>query len=146
MATPTDRLGLARPDDGSEDWGQGYRDAMTTLDSHPGVRVVEAVADVATPWVGQQVYETGLGRTCMWTGSVWEPVRTGTDPTPPAQAYTHSQAIPSNHWVIDHPLTFQPNITVLDSTGREVDGEVLFSPGRVEVFFNATFAGSALLS
>jgi hypothetical protein len=138
MATPTDRLDLARPEDGSEDWGQGYRDAMTTLDAHPGVRVVGVLTEVVSPWEGQVVYETGLGRTCMWTGAAWEPVRTGTDPVPPA--------IPANHWVIDHPLAFQPNITVLDSTGREVDGEVLFSPGRVEVFFNAVFAGSALLS
>jgi len=33
MATPTERLGLARPDDNSTDWGDDYRAAMTTLDT-----------------------------------------------------------------------------------------------------------------
>lgn len=49
MAAPTDRYGLARPDDGSDDWGGGYRAAMTTIDAALGSIVDSLAADVARP-------------------------------------------------------------------------------------------------
>ena len=33
MAAPTEHLGLARPEDGSDHWGAGYREAMTVIDA-----------------------------------------------------------------------------------------------------------------
>ena len=144
MAEPTENLGLARPNDGVGDWGDDYREAMAKLDQHPGIRSVLFLAEVTDPWIGQVVYEVTTGHYYGWSGSVWAQVLDTSDR--PTIGFRHDQAVPSNHWVIPHPLSFSPNVTTVDSSGREVEGEVRYSPGQVEVFFSAPFAGSAYLS
>lgn len=68
-----------------------------------------------------------------------------TPPTP--TTHLHIQSVPSNEWVIGHSLGFNPNVTVLDSTGRQVEGDVIFVDAQtVRVEFTAAFAGSAHLS
>lgn len=61
MATPTPNLGLARPDDGDQNWGAGYRAAMDTLDES-ALCFVQPTAPAPAParymWV-----QTGLGLT-----------------------------------------------------------------------------------
>ncbi len=55
--------------------------------------------------------------------------------------------IPEATWVINHGLSFSPQITTVDSTGREVEGDVLYtSPSQITVMFSAPFAGKAYLS
>lgn len=62
-------------------------------------------------------------------------------------AYRHSQGVASAVWVIDHGLGYRPNVTVLDSSGREVVGELDYpSDTRVIVTFAAPFGGEAYLS
>lgn len=62
-------------------------------------------------------------------------------------AYTHVQSIPSNVWVIQHPLSYSPGITVVDSSGTEVEGSVQYlSPTTIRVVFSAGFSGTAYLS
>lgn len=62
-------------------------------------------------------------------------------------AYRHSQGVASAVWVIDHGMGFYPNVTVLDSTGREVVGFVQYpSADRVVLTFAAPFGGEAYLS
>ena len=62
-------------------------------------------------------------------------------------AYTHFQSVPTTVWVIDHPLTFVPNIIVIDSAGTRVFGsEEVISPTRIRVTFSYPFSGTAYLS
>lgn len=64
-----------------------------------------------------------------------------------AVAYVHNQGTPAATWTIVHPLTFQPNVTVVDSAGEQVEGEVDYgSLGTVIVRFSAAFSGIAYLS
>jgi hypothetical protein len=64
-----------------------------------------------------------------------------------AASYTHIQAIPEAVWTIIHPLAFQPNVTVVDTQGEQVEGEVDYTSGSVvTVTFNAAFGGTAYLS
>lgn len=64
-----------------------------------------------------------------------------------AQAYTHTQAVASATWVIDHNLSFRPNVAVVDSTGDQVEGEVEYTDAdTVTVKFTAAFTGTAYLS
>jgi hypothetical protein len=61
MATPTPNLGLARPDDGDQNWGGAYRTAMDTLDKSALCFVQPTAPTPAPPhylWV-----QTGLGAT-----------------------------------------------------------------------------------
>lgn len=61
--------------------------------------------------------------------------------------YQHSQLVADTIWVINHPLHFQPNVTVLDSAGTQVFGDVSYPlPGRVVIEFSSAMGGSALLS
>lgn len=61
--------------------------------------------------------------------------------------YLHFQATPEVVWTITHNLGFNPGVTVVDSTGRQVEGDVVhLSANTVEISFTAAFAGSAFLS
>jgi hypothetical protein len=65
----------------------------------------------------------------------------------PGATYVHSQGVPSTVWVIDHDLGFYPNVSVVDSAGEQVEGEVDYISGtRVQVTFTAAFSGTAYLS
>lgn len=61
--------------------------------------------------------------------------------------HTHAQAIPSDTWVITHNLGKYPSVSVVDSSGGEVEGEVSHTnPNQLTVFFSAGFSGSAYLN
>jgi len=67
--------------------------------------------------------------------------------SPAPTTYLHIQSVPSARWEITHPLGFNPAVTVLDSTGRQVEGDVSYPDlDTVLVEFNAAFSGSAHLS
>ena len=64
-----------------------------------------------------------------------------------ATSYLHAQGTAAAVWTIDHPLAFLPNVTVIDSSGRQVEGDVVYtSPTQVQVTFSGAFAGQAILS
>jgi hypothetical protein len=68
-------------------------------------------------------------------------------PGPGDAAYIHSQLAPSATWTIDHNLHKYPSVTVVDSAGTTVEGEVSYpSIDRVVIQFTATFGGSAYLN
>jgi hypothetical protein len=76
-------------------------------------------------------------------GRQGEPGPAGTD-----QAYTHNQIIPSATWNVEHTLTKpRPSVTVVDSAGTTVEGEIQFvSDTRITISFTAPFAGYAYLN
>lgn len=66
---------------------------------------------------------------------------------PSSNAYTHVQGTPLSVWTIVHPLIFRPNITVVDSTGRQVEGDVVYTSATIiTVTFSGAFSGTAYLS
>jgi hypothetical protein len=63
------------------------------------------------------------------------------------QAFVFIQAVASAVWTIDHPLDFRPNVTVIDSSGEQVEGDVVYvNDTTVRVTFSAAFSGTAYLS
>lgn len=69
--------------------------------------------------------------------------------TLPESNYVHTvtQNAPSNVWTIDHNLGFFPNVTVVDSGGTQVEGNVIYNNiNRVTIEFSTAFAGKAYLS
>ena len=92
-------------------------------------------------------------------GSVTEGVEaqvtiTGTAPSqvlnfvlPVGGIYTHNQAVSSNYWVITHNLGFFPSVSVVDSGGNMVVGDVTYiSENQISIAFSASFGGKAYLS
>jgi hypothetical protein len=65
----------------------------------------------------------------------------------PAVAYHHVQGVSSAVWVINHYLGWQPNVTVQDSGGSVVEGEISYtSVNSLTVTFSGAFSGNAYLS
>lgn len=63
------------------------------------------------------------------------------------QAYAHTQSVPQTSWTIDHGLGYAPNVTIVNTLGDVVDGDVSYpSLTRVVLTFSAAFSGTAYLS
>lgn len=61
--------------------------------------------------------------------------------------YVHIQSIPSEQWLIIHNLNKRPSVTVVDSSGSTVEGEVEYlDAARLIVSFAAGFSGTAYLN
>jgi hypothetical protein len=61
--------------------------------------------------------------------------------------YVHTQASPSDSWVITHNLKFFPNVSIVDSANTHVIGEVVYSTqNSLTVGFTSPFSGKAYLS
>jgi len=61
--------------------------------------------------------------------------------------YVHNQGAASAEWVIIHTLGGRPSVTVVDSAGTVVIGEVQYdSNTQVTVSFTAAFSGYAYLT
>ena len=62
-------------------------------------------------------------------------------------ASTHTQGVASDTWVINHNLNYYPNISIVDSGGTVVIGNITYTnANRITVTFSGAFSGSAYLS
>jgi hypothetical protein len=62
-------------------------------------------------------------------------------------SYVHAQAVANSTWFVPHNLGFYPNITVQDSGGSIVEGEVSYTnSNELTITFSAAFSGNAYLS
>ncbi len=63
------------------------------------------------------------------------------------KTYLHVQTTASNTWVIPHNLNKYPSVSVIDSAGNEVDGDVIYnSVNQITIVFKGAFKGSATLN
>lgn len=61
--------------------------------------------------------------------------------------YKHIQMTPSSVWTITHGLSYFPNVTIVDSAGTVVVGDIVYTSATVAtVTFSSAFAGTAYLS
>lgn len=61
--------------------------------------------------------------------------------------YTHYQDVAAEKWTITHNLGKMPNVTVVDSSGRKVEADVLYnSNNKLTIEFIGAFAGVAYLN
>jgi Siphovirus ReqiPepy6 Gp37-like protein len=68
------------------------------------------------------------------------------DDIPAAQSFIHEQLTPSSLWVITHNLNRYPTVTVTDSSGNVVVGDIKHtSLNTTQISFSAAFAGKAIL-
>lgn len=68
-------------------------------------------------------------------------------PASQALAYTHTQSVSSNTWVINHNLDFFPNVTAVDSSGAICEGEIVYTDNKsLTITFTGAFSGKAYLS
>lgn len=61
--------------------------------------------------------------------------------------YTHTQGSASSEWVINHGLGKYPSVTIVDSAGSVVHGDVIYdNDQRLTVRFTSAFSGKAYLN
>ena len=61
-------------------------------------------------------------------------------------AYTHTQAVSSATWTINHNLGFNPVAVVLDSGGTQCEGAVSYpTTSQMVITFTGAFAGVAYI-
>lgn len=61
--------------------------------------------------------------------------------------YIHTQTTPAALWAINHNLNRRPSVTIIDSAGSVVFGDVDYvSDNIINVTFSAAFGGSAYLN
>lgn len=61
--------------------------------------------------------------------------------------YLHDQGIPSNVWTVVHNLGKYPSVTVIDTAGTDVLGEVEYiNINTVKIYFKNAFSGKAALN
>lgn len=107
-------------------------------------------AETVTREPGEQVIINGVGVPGP-EGPQGDPGPQGEDgPAGPAggeaSRYVFEQMIPSASWVIVHNLGRRPNVFVLDSTNREVEGGVQYIDNTtIRLDFAAAFSGTAYL-
>lgn len=79
-------------------------------------------------------------------GAQGEPGEPG-PPGPAGGTYHHIQSSPSAVWTINHNLGFYPNVTIVDSAGSVVEGDVTYPNTNTMVLtFTGGFSGDAYLS
>ena len=61
-------------------------------------------------------------------------------------AYTHTQAVSSSTWTINHNLGFNPVAVVLDSGGTQCEGSIAYpSINQMVITFTGAFTGVAYI-
>lgn len=65
----------------------------------------------------------------------------------PVVSYRHIQGISSAVWAVNHNLGFYPNVTVEDSAGTIVEGDIDYiDQNSLQLTFSSPFSGYAYLS
>jgi hypothetical protein len=88
------------------------------------------------------------------TGDIYGPKLDGEWPTtpslrydPPTRRFSFEQAAAAALWDIEHPLGGRPSVSVVDTSGSVVIGDVTYlSDTNIVVSFSAPFAGFAYLT
>ena len=61
--------------------------------------------------------------------------------------YVHDQAQPSSIWTINHPLNKKVSVTITDTAGTVIEGQVIIKDNsQVIITFNNPFSGIAVLN
>jgi hypothetical protein len=62
-------------------------------------------------------------------------------------SYVHNQAIASTTWIVNHNLGRYPSVTVIDSAGDEVEGDIKYNnSNQITLTFSAPFGGQAFIN
>lgn len=123
---------------------------MELQDGGPGAQLIIAIADsgidtiklkdasVTIPKIGAT--GTADNTTYLRGDAIWT--------VPPADlSYVFTQSTPSTSWTVTHNLNKYPSVTVVDSAGTVVIGQVVYnSINQCTLSFTAAFSGKAFFN
>jgi hypothetical protein len=83
----------------------------------------------------------------LMRGPAGEPGAAGPAGSPGDCHATHLQPLAADTWQVVHNLDKRPSVTVVDSAGDTVEGDVTYlDSNRLSIHFSAAFSGSAFLN
>ena len=89
---------------------------------------------------GASAWSTIVHAGIVWTGAVWERADTASAAT----QHVHAQGVPADTWVVTHGLGKVPAVTIVDSAGDEVRGDIRHdSLTQTTLRFAYPFSGTA---
>lgn len=66
---------------------------------------------------------------------------------PTSTTFTHIQIAPSKIWSINHNLNKRPSVTIVDSAGSVVIGDVQYiDDNNIKITFSSAFSGNVYLN
>lgn len=98
---------------------------------------------------GSSAYQIAVNNGFVGTEQQWLDSLKGADGADgaPGGSYVHNQGVPASVWNIAHNLGFFPNVTVVDSAGSKVIGDVDYVDiNNLTITFSAGFSGKAYIS
>ena len=123
------------------------------------IELAETEPDLGVPTTDGYVLASAADGTRQWVdpASIGSSGLTSTDDltegtqhlyfTTARVSYQHTQGVASDTWNITHNLHFYPNVTVQDSAGNIVEGEIAYTNSdSLIVTFSSSFSGEAYLS
>jgi hypothetical protein len=103
--------------------------------------------------VGDTWFNTSSGYSYVWvddgTSQQWVQFAPGEggSPTGEGLSFVHNQAVAASTWTITHELGWFPNVTVIDSGGATVEGDLAhITSSQLRLVFSGAFTGTAYLS
>ena len=100
-----------------------------------------------------KLYKVQVGDTILQSAGavigdlVWALVNAIESDDAGVQGYIHDQAMPSIYWNISHGLNKRPSVTVVDTAGTVVSGNVDYiDSNNILLTFNSAFSGQAYLN
>ena len=127
-----------------------YVKVVSSLASSSGIILTGTIAPTAATgtngnWYIWQIVASGEAR-------LYGPKESGAWPATyitltGADRHVHTQGSAATTWTVVHTLGGRPSVTVVDSTGTVVVGDVTYnSDTQVTITFSAAFSGSAYLT
>jgi hypothetical protein len=121
---------------------------VSTIDKNTGSNILE----IHDPGVAGPANALAVGT--VTTGTAAAVNITGVAPSqvlnfvlPISGSYAHTQSVSSATWTITHNLGYRPAVSVVDSGGNHVVGDVNYiSTNSLTISFSSPFGGSAYLS
>jgi hypothetical protein len=115
------------------------------------ITITDALGELpTTSGMGWVFFQAGNPEFPVWASGLVAEAPSPIPPEPPVEGgagYVHIQGTVSSTWVVVHNLGFQPNVTVEDSSGSTVEGEVVHDTAdRLTLTFSAAFSGTAYCS
>lgn len=102
--------------------------------------IIEVLSSAPGP-KGDSAYEVALDNGFVGTEAQW------LESLKAKVSYTHIQSISMTIWIINHNLNYMPNVTVIDSGGNSVEGEIIYNNiNQLTLQFTVQCSGIAYLS
>lgn len=130
---------------GGKDWDELLVEIKKSTQWHNGNGApsssVGEINDYYLDMVTGDVYKKSEEEIWEYQGNIRGPAGSG------ASTYVHEQIAPATIWDITHNLGRYPDVTIVDSAGMVVFGDVQYlSENAICVIFTAAFSGKAYLS